>query len=624
VDAADLLGHFESLGDNCEFGILQRRAGLEPLGFFRLNFARMPALIRALDSDFADVGRPDLLEIVAAKNGEMIARIREFDFAYHTGKRIEDITAEALHAQQARAVPFLLRKLREDLRAADKIFVRKGNDSARLDAILPLLRALRRHGPVTLLWVVPHDAQHPPGCVEVLQPGLLKGYIDRLAEYHDAMNVSPNWTDICLGAYGLLHGDSPPGSRVRLPGPRLQPRLASRGGEFSAVPTARYRAATLADLAAAGKRPGGHPAVEALDYLPPFVLEIPALRYGDTDLTRPDIAVQPPVQGAGAMRVEQPARPAYLLRDALVHGKHGVVTIADRVVAETLDHLPPNGPAGAGWDEDGGCRLPRRPLAATIHSAFHLLAGSLGNYHHWLNDVLGRFSPDAFELLRGHASAAPAPIVVTPELDVFWKWESLPLALPPRLPRIGLAADGQTLVRHLLFAPNLVGESHAPHPALLEMFDRMRIAALGMPPAGWRPWRKLFVSRADSRNRVLMNEAELAARAEAAGFTRVVLGDTPVAEQIRLFAEALRVIAPHGAGLANLGFCRPGVAVCELHMDAHVHWAFRRLAAARGLRYGCLIGTAIPPRHDTPDKNTWRLDPARLDAVLADPAFMDG
>jgi len=70
-----------------------------------------------------------------------------------------------------------------------------------------------------------------------------------------------------------------------------------------------------------------------------------------------------------------------------------------------------------------------------------------------------------------------------------------------------------------------------------------------MPPAGWRPWRKLFVSRADSGNRVLVNEAELAALAGRAGFTRVVLGDKPVGEQVRLFAEASHIIAPHGAGL---------------------------------------------------------------------------
>ncbi len=214
MDAADLLSQFESLGDNCEFGIVQRKAGLEPLGFFRLNFAPMPALIRGLDSDFAELSQLDRLEIFAAPNGELIARIRDYGFVYHTGRRVEDITPEALYGQQVKAIPFLIRKLLDDLRSAEKIFVRKGNDSARLDAIMPLLAALRRHGPATLLWVVPQDMAHSPGSVEVVQPGLLKGYIDRLADYHDAVRVSPVWVDICLGAHALWREGSPPGTII--------------------------------------------------------------------------------------------------------------------------------------------------------------------------------------------------------------------------------------------------------------------------------------------------------------------------------------------------------------------------------------------------------------------------
>jgi capsular polysaccharide biosynthesis protein len=138
------------------------------------------------------------------------------------------------------------------------------------------------------------------------------------------------------------------------------------------------------------------------------------------------------------------------------------------------------------------------------------------------------------------------------------------------------------------------------------------------------PWRRLFVSRADSTARVLVNEVELAAQAASAGFETVVLSELSVAEQVRRFAEASHVIAPHGAGLANLLFCRPGAAVCELHMDLHLHWAFRRLAALRGLRYGCLVGAHDQPRQQPLRDTTWRLDPAALAAVLADPRFVGG
>jgi len=39
LDDRDLVLQFESIGDNCELGLVQRRAGSEPLGLLR--FARV-------------------------------------------------------------------------------------------------------------------------------------------------------------------------------------------------------------------------------------------------------------------------------------------------------------------------------------------------------------------------------------------------------------------------------------------------------------------------------------------------------------------------------------------------------------------------------------------------------
>jgi len=138
------------------------------------------------------------------------------------------------------------------------------------------------------------------------------------------------------------------------------------------------------------------------------------------------------------------------------------------------------------------------------------------------------------------------------------------------------------------------------------------------------PWRRIYVSRSDSSNRMLVNEAEIAARAAAAGFLPVLLGAMSVVDQIRTFAEATHVVGAHGAGLTNLMFCQPGTAVCELHMDRYVQWSFRRLAMLRGLRYGAVLGATVGPRPDWVHAQAWRLDPAVLDAVLADPRFIAG
>lgn len=206
----EIFAHFESLGDNCEFGLVQRSAGIERLGLFRFNFASMTPLIRGLDCDFSDIDQPDQVEIFAASNGELMVRVRHYRFQYHTDRRRGEVEIEALRNQQIKALGFLARKLLDDLRSGEKLFVRKGPDSETDAQLAPLLRALRRHGPVSLLSVVPQDEAHPLGSVEVVEPGLIKGYIDRFAPYDDAYDFSRAWVDICRGAYRLWRGTARP------------------------------------------------------------------------------------------------------------------------------------------------------------------------------------------------------------------------------------------------------------------------------------------------------------------------------------------------------------------------------------------------------------------------------
>jgi capsular polysaccharide biosynthesis protein len=120
---------------------------------------------------------------------------------------------------------------------------------------------------------------------------------------------------------------------------------------------------------------------------------------------------------------------------------------------------------------------------------------------------------------------------------------------------------------------------------------------------------------------VLANEPAVIARLAAAGFEIVQLSPLSVAEQIRIFAEASHIISPHGAGLTNIGFCQPGAALCELHMDRYVHWTFRRLAALRGVRYGCLVGQTATEQAGWVHGNSWTIELAALEAVLADARF---
>lgn len=386
-------------------------------------------------------------------------------------------------------------------------------------------------------------------------------------------------------------------------------------------PARLYRRASLADIADDPQcQQDGRPTAERVALLPPAVLEVPALGFGDTDMGRQGIVLHPPGD-PGALRLEHGGCMAFLLRNAVVHGKYGVVTLGGQVLADTLHHFPVHNVPGAAWEGDDALLLPELKPAATVHAASHLLTCNLDNYYHWLIEAASRFSRATYELFSRHPETETTPFLLSPPLDTAWKSEILALLVPAEAPRLSPDAAGRVLVQRLLYVPDLSGAGWNPHPALLETFDTIRAGVLGGTPAP-RPWRRLYISRADSANRVLANEAEVIARAGRAGFTPILLSRLSVAEQVRLFAEASHILAPHGAGLTNIGFCQRGTVLCELHMDSYVHWTFRRLAALRGVRYGCLVGTTTGERQDWVHGNTWRLDLAALERVLADPRFM--
>jgi capsular polysaccharide biosynthesis protein len=74
-------------------------------------------------------------------------------------------------------------------------------------------------------------------------------------------------------------------------------------------------------------------------------------------------------------------------------------------------------------------------------------------------------------------------------------------------------------------------------------------------------------------------------------------GSLPVTEQIRAFAEATVIVAPHGAALANLTFASPGAAVVELFPAGCLLPDYWRLASSvPGMRYRYVSAFGGPRR----------------------------
>jgi len=197
-----LMLHFESLGQNCEFGLVQRRCQAEPLGLLRFASAPLPKLLAALDAGFIGMGSAESIRVELSVNGrEFMVTDTAYDIVYHAWVDAGQMTPEALHQREVRRVPLLVRKLLEDLAAGAKIFVFKGMGAVADEVVFPLAASLRRYGPNVLLFVTLAGAEHSAGTVEVKAPGFLVGYLDRFAPGQDANDLLlDQWVSVCRSA----------------------------------------------------------------------------------------------------------------------------------------------------------------------------------------------------------------------------------------------------------------------------------------------------------------------------------------------------------------------------------------------------------------------------------------
>ncbi len=205
---AALLGGFESLGENCEFGMAQRKLGLEVLGLFRFGYTPLVGLLTAFEDDFAAAADPATVSIALGglgKRREYIIGIERYGIRWHTFVYQDEADAESTLQKQAMKLGFLRRKFQESLQSARKVFIVKRDRAMTLAEALPVLQAVSRHGANTLIYVVPGAAPGRSGMVELLAPGLLRGHITAFAPGDDVASVdAPEWLRLCANAWRLI------------------------------------------------------------------------------------------------------------------------------------------------------------------------------------------------------------------------------------------------------------------------------------------------------------------------------------------------------------------------------------------------------------------------------------
>jgi hypothetical protein len=189
----DLFMHFESLGDGCEFGAVQRHFGAELLGLFRWAAIAVPDLVRALDNGLEELLHSDDAFLIPYKLDYHL-RVPRARFQMHT--HVEPDNPDAFLDQMRRRLHYLARKLLEDLRDGEKIFVFKDTVSPLSEfEISALHAAVRQHGSGQVLCVLAADGAHRVGSLERRDGGLWVGRMPPGSTHENADTAS--WLKIC-------------------------------------------------------------------------------------------------------------------------------------------------------------------------------------------------------------------------------------------------------------------------------------------------------------------------------------------------------------------------------------------------------------------------------------------
>ncbi len=338
-------------------------------------------------------------------------------------------------------------------------------------------------------------------------------------------------------------------------------------------------------FAAAGLMGPGR-AVQHVHSLGPHRIALPELEAGRHFLQQWKLRELPDQDLWRQDHYDSYAPPVFVVHDALVHSSAGIVAVGDQVIGETLCHTDPQ--LHGFRTLARGIALRPGPVRRLAGAHIHLLAGGDENFYHSMLLGVARLAsvPENYQ-------AASAGILVS--RGAMRMREALGLLdLMPSLAVQEVGPSETLRVENLILPLSICGDS-AYHPCAADFF---RGISINVPPMARPSPRRIYIDRRGSALRPLTNENELIKALAALGFVAVRPEGLSLADQVRLFRGADVIVAPHGAALTSLGFCRPGTQVIELLMDAYCNWCFRNLAGLMGLNYDCVLGLAQRPWPD--------------------------
>jgi hypothetical protein len=194
-----LLRWTESVGDNCEYGFVQRYEDYEPSSLFRWAVTPIDKLVAYLNKPIPLF----LKENLQTTSSDLVLDTLS-GFYFHSHTNVEDgesrrfITEDEgfsrIHENEVDKINYLSSKLFSNLRSNPGIYIYKRNNPVSAEEFMELALTIKGFNPDhVVLWVKSDDAL----TLERLAEGIYAGTIRKFADYHTANLIDlPSWTDL--------------------------------------------------------------------------------------------------------------------------------------------------------------------------------------------------------------------------------------------------------------------------------------------------------------------------------------------------------------------------------------------------------------------------------------------
>lgn len=261
----------------------------------------------------------------------------------------------------------------------------------------------------------------------------------------------------------------------------------------------------------------------------------------------------PKSRSFGQLQTHLPASPAVMeFSDCTLIHPFGLTLHESGVLQETIAQSTQSssriGKALSKSVAEHGYREIKQIISGTESESFESISLATpllplwGNYYHWTVESLPRLAG----VERYEKETGEEPTIIVPEDPSSWMLESLEL----------LGIDNNRIHQfdtHCAIDRLVLPTHPGPTPAECKWLrDKMYANIEKVSISSESTNNRIYISRQNATRRRVKNEVEVVDMLCSHGFERYVLEDLSVADQVELFSNADLIVAPHGAGLANI------------------------------------------------------------------------